>query len=80
MLLEARPDGDPLVGEAGEAEVQPEARVGLAVGPRQDALAVELSLRYIQTYEQLTGQTFVPAPMPVDAHLSRALASRAPRP
>ncbi len=48
--------------------------------PIPDALAVELSLRYIQTYEQLTGQTFVPAPMPVDAHLSRALASRAPRP
>jgi phosphoribosylaminoimidazole-succinocarboxamide synthase len=45
--------------------------------PIPDALAVELSLRYIQIYEQLTGRNFEPAPSPVDEHLSRALASRA---
>lgn len=42
--------------------------------PIPDDLAVELSLRYIQTYEQLTGRTFEPAPEPFDAELARALA------
>jgi len=42
--------------------------------PIPDDLAVELSLRYIQAFEQITGQTFVPADTPVDAGLAGALA------
>ena len=45
--------------------------------PIPDALAVELSLRYIQAYEQLTGRAFEPAPLPIDTHLARSLSTYA---
>ncbi len=42
--------------------------------PIPDDLAVELALRYIQTYQTLTGRIFEPAAIPVNDHLVSALA------
>lgn len=42
--------------------------------PIPDDLAVELSCRYIETFERMTGRAFSPAKQPVADHLATALA------